>query len=90
MVRESVTTIQYNTSALYTYTHKHSTIHSNTMWSTTGKQQGSCRVMGQSITSCCMLLRGLSQRDPPMETPRQQAGRKQLEGSDLETRGDNW
>lgn len=46
--------------------------------------------MGQSITSGCMLLHGLSQRDPPVETPRQQAGRKHPEDTDLETRGDNW
>lgn len=37
-----------------------------------------------------MPLHGLSKRNPPMETLRQQAGRKQPEGTDLEIRGDNW
>lgn len=46
--------------------------------------------MGQSITGGYMLLHGLSQRNPPMETLRQQAGGKQPEGSDLQTRGGNW
>lgn len=37
-----------------------------------------------------MPLRGLSQRNPPMETLRQQAGRRQPGQTDLEIRGDNW
>lgn len=72
------------------YTYKPSAIHFNTPRSTRGKQQGSCRVMGQSITRRCMPLRGLSQKDPPMETARQRVGMKTVEGSELKTRVDKW